>query len=338
MQINKVVSIGEALIDRLGPVGGDPAVDQPATDCFGGAPANVACALSRLGAKVSFVGSLGNDFHGRNFKNLFRERGVNTIGLQQDKSRPTRVVLVRRNEEGERFFESFKGDNGSGFADQAISKNLLIKNWPFVADNAKWLITGSIPLASPISSEAYLCCIKKALDCGMMIAMDLNWRPTFWYGGSTQQIRPSLKEINNIKCVLRDVALIKLAKEEAEWFFNSSDPNEISSVFSHNPSVIVTDGSRPISWLINSHRGISNAIKPTSIVDTTGAGDAFMAGLIYKLLDLDLEQVTYKIAEDVIQFANGCGAFVCQGLGAIDSQPYLVDVESILSLYKGGMS
>ena len=58
MNSERVIAIGEALIDRLGPPGGDPAFDLPVIDCFGGAPANVACALSRLGANVSFIGSL----------------------------------------------------------------------------------------------------------------------------------------------------------------------------------------------------------------------------------------------------------------------------------------
>ena len=71
MKLEKVIAIGEALIDRLGPLGGDPSIDLPVTDCFGGAPANVACALSRLGVDVSFIGSLGNDAFGKNFKNLF---------------------------------------------------------------------------------------------------------------------------------------------------------------------------------------------------------------------------------------------------------------------------
>ena len=70
MKSSSVIAIGEALIDRLGPLGGDPSVDIPVKDCFGGAPANVACALSRLGANVSFIGSLGNDAYGNNLKNL----------------------------------------------------------------------------------------------------------------------------------------------------------------------------------------------------------------------------------------------------------------------------
>ena len=134
MKLEKVIAIGEALIDRLGPLGGDPSIDLPVTDCFGGAPANVACALSRLGVDVSFIGSLGNDAFGKNFKNLFIQRGINTVALQQDDIRPTRVVLVRRNADGERSFEGFEGDKGLGFADQAISLEKIIKDWPLVID------------------------------------------------------------------------------------------------------------------------------------------------------------------------------------------------------------
>ena len=142
MKLNKVVAMGEALIDRLGPPGGDPSVDLPVTDCFGGAPANVACALSRLGVDVSFIGSLGNDVFGKDFKNLLIQRGINTIGLQKDKYRPTRIVLVRRDAEGERSFEGFEGNKGLGFADQAISREQVKKDWPLIIDNAKWLVLG----------------------------------------------------------------------------------------------------------------------------------------------------------------------------------------------------
>ena len=96
MNTGGVIAIGEALIDRLGPLGGDPSLDLPVKDCFGGAPANVACALGRLGANVSFIGCLGNDSFGKDFKSLLIERGINISGLQQDTNRPTRIVLVRR--------------------------------------------------------------------------------------------------------------------------------------------------------------------------------------------------------------------------------------------------
>jgi len=338
MKAGSVIAIGEALIDRLGPPGGDPLFDLPITDCFGGAPANVACALSRLGVDVSFIGSIGNDAFGKNFKNLMINRGINIVGLQQDKSRPTRVVLVRRDANGERSFEGFAGDNGLGFADQAISREQIIKDWPLVIDEAKWLVIGTIPLASEISANAFLWCIENALDAGIKIALDLNWRPTFWRKKMSKVLGPSTKEKNKIISILKNVSLIKLAKEEAQWFFNTSNPSKISSSLPNRPSVIVTDGSNPILWLINDHIGKSFAIPIPSAVDTTGAGDAFTAGLIYKLLSVELDEISKQLSQEIIQFAIACGAHVCKGLGAIEPQPYLEDIDKLLSLSNGGMS
>ena len=338
MEAGSVIAIGEALIDRLGPLGGDPSCDLPVIDCFGGAPANVSCALGRLGAKVSFIGSLGNDSFGENFKNLLIQRGINTTGLQQDKLRPTRIVLVRRDSGGERFFEGFDGDKGLGFADQAISREQIIKDWPLVADNAKWLVLGTIPLASEISSKAFLWCIDNALHAGIKIAMDLNWRPTFWRNKVSTVLQPSIEEKKEINSIFKNVSLIKLAKEEAQWFFNTSNPMEISSSIPNSPSVIVTDGSNPISWLLNNHIGTSLAISPPSVIDTTGAGDAFTAGLIYKLLSFELDQINEQIAEEIVQFAIACGSHVCKGVGAIEEQPYLEDIDKLLSSCNGGIS
>ena len=331
MNAGRVIAIGEALIDRLGPLGGDPSYDLPVTDCFGGAPANVACALSRLGVNVSFIGCLGNDAFGKNLNNLFIQRGINISGLQQDTLRPTRVVLVRRDSDGERSFEGFEGDKGLGFADQAISREKIIRYWPLVEEKAQWLIAGTIPLSSEISSKALLWCIENAFNAGIKIALDVNWRPTFWRNQVSTVLEPSKKEKNQILSILKKVSLIKLAKEEAQWFFNTSDPTQISSSFAHRPSVVVTDGSNPILWRLNNHTGKSFALTPSTVVDTTGAGDAFTAGLIYKLLSVDLDEISQQIAEDIIQFGIACGSHVCTGVGAIDPQPYLKDIDNLLA-------
>ena len=338
MSLSNVICIGEALIDRLGPLGGDFGSEEQVIDCFGGAPANVACALSRLDVNVSFIGSLGTDQFGNDFKHLMTERCINLSGLQQDSLRPTRIVLVRRDAEGERFFGGFEGDNGSGFADQAISSETMINKWPLIADKAKWLVIGTIPLASKLSSEALKVCIDKALHSGINIALDLNWRPTFWRDNASLDLAPTPRELNSIKPILDKVTLLKLAKEEAQWFFNSTDPFEISSNLPQRPSVIVTDGSNPINWLLSKNIGKSEAFFSIPVVDTTGAGDAFTAGLIYKLLSIDFDKITKQIAEEIIQFASACGAYVCQKVGAIESQPSLHDIDQFLSLSNGGMS
>ena len=83
----KVICLGEALVDRLGPLGGDPATapQDQCDDRLGGAPANVACALSRLGTPSAFVGRLGQDAIGESFERLMDGRGVELAGLQRDR-------------------------------------------------------------------------------------------------------------------------------------------------------------------------------------------------------------------------------------------------------------
>ena len=313
-----VICLGEALIDRLGPLGGDPACDQPVDDRLGGAPANVACGLARLGTAVSFVGRVGNDAIGDEFQRLFVQRGVDTSTLQLDRLRPTRTVLVRRSRDGERQFQGFAGDQGDGFADQALQPVAL-------TSAAQWLLVGTIPLASAQSAYALLEAVVQARSQGIALALDVNWRPTFWDVAADPAAGPTQAARSAIRPLLEQAALIKLAREEALWLFAGDDPRVICSGLHQRPDVVVTDGAAPVRWCIGGESGTQPAFSPPQVVDTTGAGDAFTAGLLHRWLA--------PVAER-LRFAAACGALVCAGAGAIDPQPTEAQVEAFL----GGVS
>ena len=99
MKKKKVICIGEALIDRI-----RNKSNQGFTDFLGGAPANVACALSKLKIDSIFIGSLGSDDYGKKFITQFNELEVNLDFLQLDNDSSTRVVNVDRDQFGDRFF------------------------------------------------------------------------------------------------------------------------------------------------------------------------------------------------------------------------------------------
>ena len=309
---NAVICLGEALIDRLGPLGGDPACDQPVDDRLGGAPANVACGLARLGTAVSFVGRVGGDAIGADFQHLFSQRGVDTSTLQLDPSRPTRIVLVRRSGDGERQFQGFAGDQGDGFADQALQTVAL-------PSTARWLLVGTIPLASAQSAQALLDAVAQARSQGIALALDVNWRPTFWDPAADPVAGPTQAAQSAIRPLLEQAALIKVAREEALWFFAGDDPRVISSVLPQRPDVVVTDGAAPVRWCIGGTSGTQPAFSPPQVVDTTGAGDAFTAGLLHRWLA--------PVAER-LRFAAACGALVCAGAGGIDPQPTEAQVDA----------
>ena len=220
----QVLCFGEALVDRLLPVGAvQPApvsggelesggrlqpseglahIERGASlqgagegeDRLGGAPANVACALTRLGTPAAFLGRLGRDAIGDAFEGLFAERGVETSGLQWDAERPSRVVLVRRDARGDRSFGGFLGDRGAGFADQALDAEGLRQAAAPLLVRARWLLCGSLPLAFPRAASALEGMLAMLVAAGCRpdpgatdarpsgwrgppsLAVDVNWR------------------------------------------------------------------------------------------------------------------------------------------------------------------
>ncbi len=334
----EIICLGEALVDRLGPLGGDPSQNLLVEDCLGGAPANVACGLARLGRRVAFIGRVGDDLIGKDFRDLMQIRMVNLIGFQTDLRRPSRIVLVRRDIDGERFFQGFAGDDGMGFADQALEINDLKKSWPVISTKAKWLLIGTIPLASKISSKALSWCIDQARNQDIKIALDVNWRPTFWNQGFSSDSGPDSFVKKTIAVVLEKASLLKLSKEEALWFFDKDDPLQISQSLPQRPDVVVTDGANPVKWLISGIEGLTKVFSPPLIVDTTGAGDAFTAGLLHQMLSKTNSNINYSELDYMINFSAACGALVCTGAGAIAPQPNNQEVELFLSSFSGGMS
>ena len=331
----QVICLGEALVDRLGPIGADPATAAPQQweDHLGGAPANVACALARLGTPVAFVGRLGADGIGETFTALLGSRGVNLQGLQRDPTRPSRIVLVRRDAHGDRSFGGFAGDDSEGFADQALDAAALEACLPLLLAEAQWLQLGTIPLASPASAEALQLAVQLASRNGVAIALDVNWRPTFWDATAAADAGPPPSAVAAMQPLLQQAELIKLAAEEAQWLFGSRDPAVIAAALPQRPAVVVTDAGAGLAWCVAGCSGSLPAFT-VPVVDSTGAGDAFLAGLLHQLCAAP-ELLRVPAAAEltaVMRFAAACGALVCQTSGAIAPQPSCGAVERFLVL------
>jgi fructokinase len=248
---------------------------------------------------------------------LFVDRGIDRSLLQRDPQRPSRIVLVRRTSDGERQFQGFAGDQGAGFADQALEPSAL--------PAARWLLIGTLALAAPGSASALLAAVQQARSQGTVIALDVNWRPTFWDATADPGAGPDRRAMVLIRPLLEQAALIKLAREEAFWFFNTDEPGEIQQLLPQRPDVVVTDGAAPVRWWMDGASGTQPAFQPPQVVDTTGAGDAFTAGLLHRWAAAPRER---------FRFAAACGALVCGGAGGIDPQPTEAQVEAFL----GGVS
>ena len=329
----EIISLGEALVDRLGPLGGDSFEEKLSEDYLGGAPANVACALANLGINVAFISRLGSDKIGQSFLDLLSSRNINLQGLQFDLTLPSRTVLVKRDPNGDRSFHGFAGNNENAFSDQMLNLSELQSIWSSISLNAKWLVVGTIPLANEISSETYLWTIDMALKQGIKIALDINWRPKFWDLNLPPSSGPNKSMLKTIFPVLMKASLLKLSYEEAIWFFDTSNPLEISMRFQKKPDVIVTNGANAINWCFEGFVGKTLPISGIPVFDTTGAGDAFISGLLYQLFIKKTQTSLLKDFEKMVEFASCCGAIVCQSAGAIDPQPTLKEVNLFQSTF-----
>jgi fructokinase len=323
MKRKKVICIGEALIDRI-----RNKSNKGFKDYFGGAPANVACALRKLKIDSTFMGSLGNDDYGKKFISKFDQLGVNLDFLQLNNDSSTRVVNVDRDQFGDRFFSGFEESSHACYADEVLSKKLIDKeilNLEKSLLEIKYLVTGTNLLSSPISAET----IFFLIEFEVKIVIDLNWREVFWDHSSFSSEISKAERVNLIKKFLNHANVLKLAKEEANLFFEDQNPLLISQQLSNRPDVIITDGKNPVEWYINGLQGITETLNSRKIVDTTGAGDAFLAGLISKLIASGYPSNEQEI-EDCIKFAGVCGLLTCLGEGAIEQQPYYDKVNKFL--------
>ncbi len=311
----QVICIGEALIDKI-----INKSDSNFKNYLGGAPANVVCALRKLNVPASFIGCLGDDDFGQEFIKLFQRLKINIDFLQIAKESPTRIVKVTRDESGDRSFSGFEFSNSDNFADEMLDKLLIIndmKNLKKQFLKTKYIVTGTNLLAFSKSAESLNFILDFAKNFRIKVIIDVNWREIFWdHANIDKDIR-----FRKVKNFLHHADILKLASEEAYLFFDTNDPSEISKVLTKQPDVIITNGSKQINWYINCIKGSNEVIKHSSkIIDTTGAGDAFLAGLISRLYwDSNLDdQVKIK---EIIKFASVCGLLTCLGEGAIEQQP-----------------
>ena len=327
MKKTKVVCIGEALIDRI-----KNKSNKGFRDFFGGAPGNVACALRKLKIDSVFIGRLGNDDFGKKIIAKFNALEVNLDFLQLDQDLPTRVVNVNRDQFGDRFFSGFEPSFHSYFADEALSKKLIEKELSNVEEifrETKYLVTGTNLLSSPKSTETIFFLLELANKFQVKIIVDLNWRAVFWdYSRFSSEINKTAR-INLIKKFLNYADVLKLAKEEANLFFEHENPYFISTQMINRPDVVITNGRNPIEWYINGLQGSTKTPEVQKIVDTTGAGDAFLSGLISQFIDSGYPSNEFEI-EDCVQFASVCGLLTCFGEGAIDHQPDYEKVNKFL--------
>jgi fructokinase len=322
MQNPAVLCLGEVLFDRIAhEVGLSPDLISTWTSYPGGAPANVACGLVKLATPAAFVGAVGQDLPGLELLQLFDRLGVNSQGIQQHPTAPTRIVDVLRDEAGDRSFGGFGGQETTVFADTFLKSEQL----PLALfKTAQFLVTGTLGLAYPETGAAIQQALELAQSYNLKVVLDINWRPMFW---------PDLdRAVPQIQALLPQADILKLTLEEAAWLFGTVQPEAIASQLPQLLGVLVTAGAEGCSYWFGKHGGFLPAYK-VAVVDTTGAGDAFLAGFLAQLWRKGLPALADPAqTKAMVQYASAVGAITTLKPGAIASQPTLEAVDAFLEM------
>lgn len=305
-----IVTMGELLL-RLSPPGREALLQSPRFEtCFGGAEANVAVALSRLGTPARFVTTLPADALGDRAVAELRSHGVEVAHIARA---PGRLGLY--------YLQMGAGPRASDVTyDRAGSTFALMGagdiDWAATLEDASWLHVSGISLAvSEAAQQSALAAIDSARAIGAKISFDCNFRARLWDArdiASAPIINAALVEADLVFADYRDVRLL-IGKHTT-----SDDPALVRRqtarhLFDHFPRLtwvagvtrdVASHDSHTLTASLHRRDGETATSRPwslSSIVDRVGGGDAFAAGLLHAL---DRE----RSLQEAIEFAAATGA------------------------------
>lgn len=318
--MNDVTAFGEILIDFT-PAG----FSENGALLFernpGGAPANVAVCISRLGGNTSFIGKVGKDIFGDFLLNVLVNNNVDASGLKFSLNYNTTLAFVQLDENGDRSFSFYRNPGADTSIEQDEIDLELIKN-------TKVLHFGSLSLTDEPARSTTLFLLNKAKENGVVISYDPNLRPLLW---------KSLEEARErIVSVLKFTDILKVSEEELEFITSNNNIEEATAHLSDRygiGTVLVTMGSRGSFFRTGGSIGRKPTFQCCKAVDTTGAGDAFMGGFLYKMLYSCHPKPCwhdYYKTEKAVVFANAVASLCVTRRGAIPAMPSLTEVEELL--------
>ena len=306
-----IISLGEALIDFI------PLDEQNMNyqKSPGGAPANVAVGLARLGTKSSFLGKVGEDVLGRFLKDTLKGYGVRVNQMLSTPDNRTGVVFVTNREEGERSFDFYIDPSADRFLQvNDIDEEDLATH--------KILHFGSISMISSPAKESTLHAVKVAKDNGLLVSYDPNLRLGLW--DSEENARET------IKSMLPEVDIVKISEEELEFITGEKELEAgAANLKAYNiPFLIITMGAQGSSVHLGEDCRYIPAMK-VKAVDTTGAGDAFVSGILHSMDKYQgkIETLSLEEAVHMAQFATISGALAASTKGAMTALPTLEEIK-----------
>lgn len=324
-KMGKVLCFGEALIDMLAlpPEGGG--APRMFMQNAGGAPANVAVAVAKLGGDAHFIGMLGNDMFGDFLLRELQDARVGTEDVVRTDAAKTALAFVALDAAGERSFSFYRPP----------AADLLFREKHFrddIFESAAVFHACSNSMTEPAIAEVTLEGMRRARKAGAVVSFDMNLRPMLW--PADVDPLPLLWQA----LVLADV--VKLSREELDYLVAAMEGGEhavVERIWQGAARLlVVTDAERPARWSTRDASGVVPGFR-VDVMDSTGAGDAFVSGMLFRLAReesaTDALDVLCEHTERILptlRFAAAVGALAVTRKGAFAAMPSLDDVLSLM--------
>ncbi|MCP3161764.1 carbohydrate kinase family protein [Myxococcus qinghaiensis] len=316
-----VVCFGETLVDFLPSEQGKRVREVAAWHpCPGGSPANVAVGVARLGLRPAMLGVVGSDEFGHFLRERLAQEGVNVSHLRQTPEARTGLVFISLDAKGERSFTFFRTRSAEFLLGEAdVDADFLLQ--------AKAVHCGSNSLQRDEARAATVRMLGLARDADRIVSCDPNLRLHAWE--DPEQLKGLLARM------LPLCTVVKLSEEEIGFVTGTESAEEalmrLSALGVRLP--VVTLGERGALFLWRGER-VHVPAPQAHVVDTTGAGDGFVAALLHGLVRWyggarALESATREELVALTTFACAVAARVVEKSGAVEGLPRAEELSAV---------
>ena len=314
-----VIALGELLIDFTEngiSENGNPLLEANP----GGAPCNVLAMLQNLGKKTAFIGKVGKDAFGKYLAETVEQIGIDITGLVQDVEIPTTLAFVHTAADGDRSFSFYRNPG----ADMMLTKDEVDYN---KIDEAKIFHFGTLSVTHDGVREATKQAVARAKEKGLLISFDPNYRPLLWKDAETA------KEMMRYGFSVCDI--LKISDDEITFVTGKDTIEEAITAFCalYQPKLMsVTCGKNGSIVIYNGQKVPCGAhIRPDTI-ETTGAGDTFMACMLNFVLEHGVEDLSESDLLEMQKFAGTAASLITTRRGALKVMPTKEEVLSELNM------
>ena len=301
----KVWVLGDAVVDLL------PESDGRLLPCPGGAPANVAVGIARLGGTSGFIGRVGDDPFGALMQRTLLTEGVDITYLKQDEWHRTSTVLVDLNDQGERSFTFMVRPSADLFLETTD-----LPCWR----HGEWLHLCSIALSAEPSRTSAFTAMTAIRPAGGFVSFDPNIREDLWQ--DEHLLRLCLRQ------ALQLADVVKLSEEEWRLISGKTQNDRDICALAKEYEIAMLLVTKGAEGVVVCYRGQVHHFAGMSVncVDSTGAGDAFVAGLLTGLSSTGLSTDEREMRR-IIDLAQRCGALAVTAKGAMTALPCRQELE-----------